>query len=387
MFNFEEYTDSMVDLLKHLVEIETPSSSKTALDQIGEYVKIECRRMGAQIKVHPQRETGNIIEARFEALPAEMVPRKYAPGDGKKGKERILFLCHMDTVFPVGTLAKMPFHEKDGKVYGPGVADMKGGIVVGLTALKAVLEIKSLNHPVTALFTTDEEIGSKTSKELIEILAAESGLVLVLEPGMPDGSLKTWRKGVGEFTMRVQGRAAHAGGDHEKGRNAIEEIAHQVITIQKMTDYSKGTTLNVGMIRGGIATNVVPDEASLEVDLRVMQPGEAEKISAAMQALKPTLDGTVLEVTGGLDRPPMPYNDSIKTTFEKAKVIAAKENLDLKASGTGGASDGNFVAALGIPVLDGLGPAGGEYHSEREYIVIGSLPERAKLLAAILRDW
>jgi glutamate carboxypeptidase len=264
---------------------------------------------------------------------------------------------------------------------------MKGGIVVALTALAAALETGSLAHPVTALFTSDEEIGSGTSRALIEKLAAESALVLVLEPGMVDGSVKTWRKGVGEYTLCVRGRAAHAGGDHEKGRNAIEEIAHQVLSIQKMTDYDKGTTLNVGVIRGGIASNVVPDEASLEVDLRVMQPGEAERISAAMQALKPILDGTSLKVTGGLNRPPMPYNETIKATFERVKAIAAKENIEIKASGTGGASDANFVAPLGIPVLDGLGPAGGEYHSEREFIFRDSLPERAKLLTAILRDW
>jgi glutamate carboxypeptidase len=281
----------------------------------------------------------------------------------------------------------MPFHEKDGKVFGPGTADMKGGIVVCLTALAAAHEKESLEHPVTILFTTDEEIGSGASKELITKLADEAGLVLVLEPGMPDGSVKTWRKGVGEFTLRVRGRAAHAGMDHEKGRNAIEEIAHQVLSIQKMTDYRKGTTLNVGVIRGGIASNVVPEEASAEVDLRVMEPGEADRVSAAMQALRPRLDGTSLEVTGGLDRPPMPFNDTIKATFEKVKVIAAKEGIDLRASGTGGASDANFVAPLGVPVLDGLGPAGGEYHSDREYIIKSSLPERAKLVAAIIRDW
>jgi glutamate carboxypeptidase len=237
------------------------------------------------------------------------------------------------------------------------------------------------------LFTSDEEIGSGSSRALIEKLAAQSDLVLVLEPGLLDGSVKTWRKGVGEFTLRVRGLAAHAGGDHEKGRNAIEEISHQVLTIQKMTDYSKGTTLNVGMIRGGIASNVVPDEASAEVDMRVMQPGEAERISAAILALKPVLDGTSLEVTGGLNRPPMPYNDTIKATFEKIREIASKENINLKAGGTGGASDANFVASLGIPVLDGLGPAGGEYHSEREFIFRDSLAERAKLLAAILHEW
>ncbi|MBE3066210.1 MAG: M20 family metallopeptidase [Chloroflexi bacterium] len=370
MYNFDARTPDMLALLKRLVETESPSHIKVAVDRVGALVAEECHRLGASVETIPNTTAGNLVLARWG-----------------KGANGILLLAHMDTVFPLGTLEKMHFYEKDGMVFGPGVSDMKGGIVVGLTALAAALETGSLAHPVTALFTSDEEIGSGTSRALIEKLAAESALVLVLEPGMVDGSVKTWRKGVGEFTVRVRGRAAHAGGDHEKGRNAIEELAHQVLAIQKLTDYNKGTTLNVGVIRGGIASNVVPDEASLEVDLRVMQPGEAERISAALQALKPVLDGTSLEVTGGLNRPPMPFNDTIKATFEKVKAIAANANIQLKASGTGGASDANFVAPLGIPVLDGLGPAGGEYHSEREYIFRDSLPERAKLLAAILREW
>ena len=380
MSDFHARTPAMLSLLKRLVETESPSHDKAAVDRVGALVSEECHRLGAQVKIHPQTETGNMIEARW----AGSHPHPLFSKERGKG---ILLLAHMDTVFPLGTMEKMPFHEKGGKVFGPGVSDMKGGIVVALTALAAVLETGNLSHPVTGLFTSDEEIGSGTSQALIEKLTAESALVLVLEPGMVDGSVKTWRKGVGEFTVRVRGRAAHAGGDHEKGRNAIEEIAHQVLAIQKMTDYNKGTTLNVGVIRGGIASNVVPDETSIEVDLRVMQPGEAERISAAMQALKPVMDGTSIEVSGGLNRPPMPYNDTIKATFEKVKAIAAKVNIELKASGTGGASDANFVAPLGVPVLDGLGPAGGEYHSEREFIFRDSLQERTKLLAAILREW
>jgi len=380
MIDFEARTPAMLALLKQLVETESPSHDKKAVDRVGMLVAEECRRLGAEVKFHLQTKTGNHVEAHWDAT----IPQ---PLSDKERKDCILLLSHMDTVFPIGTLEKMPFHMKDGKVFGPGVSDMKSGIVVALTAIAATLESGSLVHPITALFTSDEEIGSGTSRFLIENLAAESCLVLVLEPGMLDGAVKTWRKGVGEFTVRVQGRAAHAGGDHEKGRNAIEEIAHQVLAIQKLTDYDKGTTLNVGLIQGGTASNVVPDEASLEVDLRVMQPGEAERIAEIMQALKPVLDGTSLEVTGGLNRPPMPSNDTIKATFEKAKDIAAKIKIELKASGTGGASDANFVAPLGIPVLDGLGPAGGEYHSEREYIFKDSLPERTKLLAAILSGW
>jgi glutamate carboxypeptidase len=379
MENFDYRTTKMLALLKQLIEIESPSHDKVAVDRVGALVAGVCNRLGGQIKVHPQSETGNLIEARFAN------PRSSSPLDDKS--IGILLLAHMDTVFPLGTLEKMPYHEKDGRVFGPGVADMKGGIAVALTALAELLDSGNFVQPVTALFTSDEEIGSGTSRVLIEKLATNSSLVLVLEPGMEDGSIKTWRKGVGEFTVKVRGRAAHAGGDHEKGCNAIEEIAHQVLVIQKLTAYDNGTTLNVGMIRGGIASNVVPDEASIEIDMRVMQPGEAERISAAMLALKPALLGTTIEVIGGLNRPPMPFDENIHTTFEKAKAIAAHLNIVLKASGTGGASDANFIAPLGIPVLDGLGPAGGEYHSEREFIFKDSLSERVILLTSILRNW
>ncbi len=265
--------------------------------------------------------------------------------------------------------------------------DMKGGIVVALAAISAALESGKLRRPITALFTSDEETGSASSRPLIEALAREAALVLVLEPGLPDGSVKTWRKGVGDFMVTVHGRAAHAGGDHEKGRNAIEEMAHQVLAIQKMTDYSKGTTLNVGVIHGGTVINVVPAEAVIQVDVRVMQSGEAERILAALKALQPVLEGTSLEVSGELNRPPMPFDETMKATFEKAKAIAAKSGLEIKAGGTGGASDANFVAPLGIPVLDGLGPAGDGEHSEREFIFKDSLVERARLLEALLCEW
>jgi glutamate carboxypeptidase len=192
---------------------------------------------------------------------------------------------------------------------------------------------------------------------------------------------------VGEFRVRTRGRAAHAGGDHEKGRNAIEEMAYQVIAIQKLTDYSKQTTLNAGVIQGGTVSNVVPEECTVQVDVRVMQPGEWERLEVAMGQLKPVLDGTSIEVSGSLNRPPMPFDETMKLTFEKAKSIAAQIGLDLRAGGTGGASDANFVAPLGIPVLDGLGAVGEGYHSEREYIFADSLEQKIRLVSALLRGW
>lgn len=370
MSDFKPDQPAMLALLKRLVETESPSNDKTAVDRVGSIVVDECRRLGAQLEIHPQFSTGDLVEAHW--------------GHGTGG---FLLLCHMDTVFPIGTLQRMPFYEKDSKVFGPGTSDMKGGVVVALSAIAAALTSGNLSHPITALFTSDEEIGSTSSRSLIERLAKESALVLVLEPAMLDGSVKTWRKGVGEFIIHVHGRAAHAGGDHEKGRNAIEELAHQVLVIQKMTDYQKGTTFNVGTIHGGTTSNVVPEEATAVVDFRITEPGEAHRISTAMLELKPVLDGTSIEVTGGLERPPMPFNDVNRNAFDKMKGIASTLGIELKAGGTGGASDANFVAPLGIPVLDGLGAVGGEAHSEREFIFADSLTERTRLLAGILCEW
>jgi glutamate carboxypeptidase len=240
---------------------------------------------------------------------------------------------------------------------------------------------------VTLLCTSDEEIGSSTSRRHIEELARGSELVLVFEPALPDGSLKTWRKGSGGFWVEAIGRAAHAGGDHEQGRNAIEEMAHQVLAIQKLTDYSRGTTLNVGVITGGTASNVVPDHVYVEVDVRVSEPSEWTRIEAEIRKLQPVLEGTSLHITGGMNRPPMPLDARMKATFEKAGSIAAGLGIELKAGGTGGVSDANFVAPLGIPVLDGMGAVGEGLHSDREFIYTNSLEQKRRLLMELIRKW
>jgi glutamate carboxypeptidase len=364
-------TNESIDLLRELVEIESPSHDKSAVDKVGQLIEERCRRLGADLETVQQVEVGDHLIARW--------------GSGTDG---ILLLHHMDTVFPLGTLEQMPFHQKEDKTFGPGVLDMKGGIVVALAAIRALQENGQMPaRPVTALFTSDEEIGSDTSRSLIEKLARESALVLVLESGLVDGALKVWRKGVGEFLLKVRGRASHAGGAHDEGRNAIQEMAHQVLAIQNMTDYKKGTTLNVGVIKGGTASNVVPAECEAEVDFRVRVPEEAERVTAAVMSLKPVTQGTSITVTGGLNRPPMPNDDMMKRTFEKACRIARGIDMTLKSGGSGGGSDANFVAPLGIPVLDGLGTVGEGYHSEREYIFTVSLSERAKLVAALISKW
>src|SRR5690348_11697857 len=268
-------------LLKRLVETESPSHVKDAVDRVGAIVAEEARKLGAQVEILPNHETGDHVLAHF-------VPRRAGEADTAKP---ILILCHMDTVFPLGTIDKFPYGEADGKIVGPGTLDMKAGIVIALAAVEEAMR-SGLRRPVTLLCTSDEEIGSLTSREHIERLAKGAALVLVLEGGLVDGALKTWRKGVGEFWVRTKGRAAHSGGDHEKGRNAIEEIAHQVIAIQKLTDYAKQTTLNVGVIQGGTVSNVVPEESVIQVDVRVMRPGEWERLESEMNNLKPVLDGT-----------------------------------------------------------------------------------------------
>ena len=360
--------------LKTLVETESPSHDKSAVDLVGVIVAEEARKLGARVDVIQNDETGNHILSRFQ------------PFDTAQDRSSILILCHMDTVFPLGTITKTPYREEGEKIFGPGTLDMKAGIVIAFAAIEEAQK-DGLKRLVTLLCTSDEEIGSHTSRALIESLAMESALVLVMEGALLDGSLKTWRKGVGEFWVKTKGRAAHAGGAHQDGRNAIEEMAHQVIAIQKLTDYSKETTLNVGVIQGGTVSNVVPEEAVIQVDVRVMQPGEWERLESEIGKLKPVLEGTSIEVTGGLNRPPMPFDDLMKATFEKAKNIASKLGMELTAGGTGGASDGNFVAPLGIPLLDGMGAVGEGYHSEREYIFAESIEQKAKLIAALIREW
>lgn len=371
--DFKSYQDEMTALLQELVEIESPSREIAAVNRMGAAVTNHLEALGARISVDQQTTTGNHILGRW------------GPNEGKNG---FLLLCHMDTVHPLGSIEKNPCRVVDGRLTGPGAVDMKAGIAICLTVIRVLRDRGQFpDAPLTALFTSDEETGSRTSRPLIERLARDARLVLCLEPCLEDGGLKVWRKGVGNFRITVRGRAAHAGGAHANGVNAIIELAHQVIKIQGLTDYERGTTLNVGVIRGGTTTNVVPEEAEARVDLRVMTPEEAERISRELHSLEPVLEGTSLSVYGGLNRPPMPFDERMARTFERARTIAADLGLDLKMGGTGGGSDANFVAPLGVPVLDGLGALGGGMHSHREYVQVQSLPERAALLAALLTKW
>ena len=377
MLSIEDFTLRNADLLAllvRLVEIESPTTDKAAVDRVGAVVAAELRQLGAQVTVHETTHAGDHILGRWDPTGRDEIG--------------ILTLCHMDTVYPLGTLARQPCREADGCLMGPGTMDMKGSIAMLLTALQAFQAASAWpDRPLTALFTSDEETGSDTSRALIEALARRAELVLCLEPCLPDGSLKTWRKGVGDFEITVRGKAAHAGADHERGRNAIEELAHQIVAIQKLTDYQKGTTVNVGVVAGGSRSNVVPDLARAHVDLRVMTAAEGDRISEWMQQLKPTIEGTRVEVSGGLNRPPMPRDERMGASFAKAKALADRLGMSLSEGGTGGGSDANFVAPLGVAVLDGLGALGNGAHSEREHVLISHLAERTALLAALLSDW
>ncbi len=360
----------MVDHLIRLVEIESPSNNKAAVDRLGAVLAEQLRDLAASVEVLPQVQVGDHLRARW--------------GNGAGG---VLLLCHMDTVWDIGTLARMPVRVENGRLYGPGAFDMKGGIVNALWAIRALRELNLLpGRRITLLITSDEEIGSPTSRAVIESEALAHQAVFVLEPAHPPrASLKTWRKGVGMYRVRTRGVAAHAGAAHEQGVNAIEELAHHILAIQALTDYEAGTTVNVGVIGGGTRSNVVPEEAWATVDLRVMNQAEAERVDRFMRSLTPRLRGASVEVSGGLNRPPMVRTAATVALFERAAAIAAELGFSVDETGTGGGSDGNFTAALGVSTLDGLGVAGDGGHAQHEHVIISSLPERAALLAGLLQ--
>ena len=361
----------MVAQLTQLVEMESPSDHKPSLDRLAEVLAEYASDAGARAEVLRQATAGDFVRARW--------------GSGGRG---ILLLCHMDTVWDLGTLAERPVRVEDGRLYGPGAFDMKGGIVNAFWAMRALRELKLMpNRRVTLLITSDEEIGSDASRALIEAEARAHEVVFVLEPAHPPhASLKTWRKGVGDYRVTVTGRASHAGAAHEEGINAIEELARHVLAIQALTDYAAGTTVNVGVIRGGTRSNDVPEQAWAEVDFRVMDMTEAARMDAIMRGLKPQRDGIKLEVVGGLNRPPMVRTPAIVALYARAEAIATELGFPISETGTGGGSDGNFTAALGVPTLDGLGVVGDGGHALHEHVLLSSLPERAALLAGLIRE-
>ncbi len=373
--DFTPLQDEMVALLVRLAGIESPSTDKLAVDRFGAALAEELRALEAEIDVLPQATAGDHLAAKWAVDPPDA------------DRQPILILCHMDTVYEPGTLARFPLFSEAGVVHGPGVFDMKGGIVAALFALRLLRQGGLLNRPVSALFTSDEETGSLTSRPLIEALARRSAAVFCLEPALPDGALKTARKGTGDIEIVARGRAAHAGSDHALGSNAIAELAHHIISLQALTDYSRGTTTNVGLVSGGTRTNVVPDEARAQADFRVAEAGEVVRLETWAAGLRPAVEGCTVEARVTLNRPPMPRDRVMAAAFAQAQAIARPLGLELSEGSTGGGSDANFVAPLGVPVLDGLGVRGGGAHSEREHMLAASLPERAALLASLILEW
>lgn len=370
---FSERTPRMLEALRRLVSFESPSGSKEYVDRLGQYLAGVCKESGAEVTVYPRQQVGDLVFAAWN---------QDAPG------KPILLVTHMDTVWPVDTLQTMPLREEGGLLYGPGTLDMKGGIVVALEAIRGLRERGELpNRPIWMFNNSDEETSSIHSRDLLREKAAKCGLVLVMEPAADGEALKTWRKGIGEWTIRAKGLASHAGQAPEKGINAVIEIAHQALYLHRLNDYQNGTSVSVTVIHGGIASNVIPPEASLEIDVRFTKASEAARVEAAIQAIGPNVPGAVVTVEGGIDRGPMERNEQMIRLFGQAKRLAESIGIDLIETGSGGASDGNFTAAMGIPTLDGLGPGGQGLHAAHEHVLISSLPRRAALLAKLLIDW
>ncbi|MCP4539974.1 MAG: M20 family metallopeptidase [Chloroflexi bacterium] len=368
---FSQRTDEILDLLRQLVEIESPSTDKSATDRIGQFVAQAACQTGASVSVVPQELCGDLVLARWG-----------------EGIGHFLILCHLDTVWPLGTLAERPWRVEGGKVFAPGCFDEKAGTAIILMAMQGLRDLGLAPcRPVTVLFNCDEEIGSHSSRPFIEAEARKAEVVFCMEPTLPDGALKVWRKGPARYTVTALGRAAHSGIDHEKGINAIEELAHQILHLQKMTNYASGITLSVGRVQGGTRPNVVPDRATLWLDARVQTKTEGEQIVAAIEGLQPTLTGARLIIEGGMIRPPMEKSPVTMEPFRRTQEIGTSLGLALTAGGTGGASDANLTAALGIPTLDGLGAVGDGAHSLNEHVLISSLPERTALMAALLTRW
>lgn len=363
---------AMLETLEKLVCCESPSTEKSAADACATLLAGVWKRAGVQVERLEQKHRGAHIRITL------------APAAAAK-QSRLLVLGHYDTVYSSGTLAQMPFRMAGGKVFGPGVFDMKAGIVQALFALQALEQCQaSLQKTVVFLWTSDEEIGSESSQKLIEAEAKRSDAVFVLEPALgPRGLFKTARKGVGEAEIIVHGRASHAGLAPEKGANAIHEIALQIARLKTWNDGRRGVSVNAGTIEGGTRANVIPDRARAVIDLRALRGREMRSIEKRLYALRPILPGTQLEIRGGFNRAPLEHRHS-QQLFERAASIARKMGLKIGECTAGGGSDGNFTAALGIPTLDGFGAVGDGAHSPGEYIIAKTMPERSALLAAML---
>jgi len=370
----EPRRQSMIDLLGRLVGIESPSDDPAALGRMADALDELFGPLGSLESLPAPDGRGRNLRLSLDG------------GSGDPGAQPAVALCHYDTVWPLGTIERIPFAvDPQGVARGPGCFDMKAGIVVLYFALQALREAgQPLRRPLKVLFTCDEEVGSPTSRALIESTARPCAVAYVLESPLPGGTLKTARKGTGDYLVRIEGRAAHAGVEPQKGISATQELAHQVLALHALNDYAVGTTVNVGVVHGGTRPNVVAAAAEAHVDVRVQTLAEAERLDRAIRALQPVLPGAVLHIEGGLNRPPMERSVAMAALFEQARRIAHAMDVALEEGSTGGGSDGNFTAAIGVPTLDGLGAEGEGAHAASEHVQTDSLPRRAALLAGLL---
>ena len=364
---FRDLEPQMVQWLMDLVNTDSPSDNKPALDRLAHHLGDRFRRCGAEVELVPNPEAGDHLLARFS-------------GPGAHGKP-LLLLGHLDTVWGMGEAERRPARLEDGKIFGPASFDMRGGTTLMLALAHYLSSGQGkLKRPLTLLLDSDEEVGTRTARALIEREARDCRAVLVLEPCLPGGAVKTARKGVGTFVISASGVAAHSGVDYRKGVSAIQELAYQVLDLYKLNDLELGTTVNPGVFHGGSRSNVIADRAELEVDVRVATMAEGERITACIQGLQPRVEGTRLTVRGNMNRPPLERKDQVIQLYREARQLAAELGIDLQEGSTGGGSDGCFTAALGVPTLDGLGPDGAGPHALHEHVLVESLAPRAALL-------
>jgi glutamate carboxypeptidase len=372
---FAAYVDArqeeMFDFLSRLVRMESPSQEKQCVDAVIDLLETAYRNLGFKTERLRRDQYGNHLIANLLG------------GDGP----RVLFVGHADTVFPLGTLTTMPLRREDNRLLGPGVEDMKGGLVVMLYAIRALLGLRgSLKGSLRVVVNSDEEPGSPTSRDLWPDLCKDVDWTFILEPARPDGGLVLRRKGVGIFHLTVKGRSAHAGAEPEKGASAIRVLAKKILDLEALADLKVGTTVNTGVIQGGTHPYVVPAEAKASIDIRVPTLAERERVLAGMKAIveRGDLPGTQASLEGKFHRPPMEPAPGIERLQRIVEEEARTVNLQIRWALTGGASDGNNISAAGVPTVDGMGPVGGSAHSPDEYMDIPSLYQKTVLLASVL---
>lgn len=372
---FNECQAEMLATTMELVGQETPSSDKPRLDAFARVLVARLAAAGAQTEIIPNEIRGDHVRARWA-------------GQGRAARQnQALILCHYDTVWPVGSLDTHPNRvDEQGWAYGPGIFDMQASLMLVEYVMRGLRDLQlDLPRPVTVLMTSDEEVGSPTSRALIEDEGRRSAYTLVLESPLPGGVLKTARKGGGRFQVVVRGRAAHAGVEPEKGINAIHELAHQILALQNLADAERGTTVSVGIVEGGSAVNVIPARAVAQIDVRAWTQDEVNRVSEAIYNLRPVNEEASLEVSGAANRPPLEQS-ATADLFGRAREIGKRVGLDLEEGRTGGGSDASWTGSLGIPTLDGLGVPGHGAHADHEHIEVDQIPGRAVLLAALLLD-